>query len=281
MPFKLKNLIKNPREIPTLPAIYYQIMEALNDPDETLEGIARVIEQDPSLTIRLLGLVNSPFFGFSNNISKLSQAIGAIGTIHLRELVLSTTVISQFKNIPEKYATMESFWTHGIACGLAAKELSKTLSLGDPDELYVIGMIHDIGSLLIYKGASEKAALVLERCNDWGLNLINAEQEVLGFDHTQVGEALTQKWDLPENFSEAIRFHHDPLTAPESTKETAILYVANYIVESSQLGSSGPFQSQPLDEKVIEFLGLSFDNIPSISKKIIRSVEDIAKVFIN
>ena len=281
MSFQLQSLIKDPSEIPTLPAIFYQIMDALNDPDETLEGIAGLIEKDPSLTIRLLSLVNSPFFSFSNKISNLSQAIGIIGTTHLRELVLCTTVISQFKNIPEDYTTMESFWTHGIACGLASKELSTTLSIGEAEELYVLGMIHDIGALLIYKDASEKAAIALERCNEWGLNLIDAEQDVLGFDHTQVGGALVQKWELPEKFREIITFHHDPLKAPNYTKEAAILYVGNYIVESNQLGSSGPFQSQPLDEKVIEFLGLSFDNISTSSQKIIGSVEEISQVFIS
>ncbi len=281
MSFQLQNLIKDSSEIPSLPAIFYQIMDALNDVDETSEGIARLVEQDPGLTIRILTLVNSPFYGFSNKILNISQAIGIIGTTNLRQLVLCSSVISQFNNIPEHYVTMESFWTHGIACGLAAKELSTTLSICDPEEQYVLGMIHDIGALLIYKSASEKAALALERCNEWGLNLIDAEQDVLGFDHAQVGEALVRMWKLPEKFSEAIAFHHDPLKAPNNTKESAILYVGNYIVESNQLGSSGPYQSQPFDSEVIEFLGLSFDNIPSISKKVVQSVEEITKVFID
>lgn len=281
MPFELDNFIKDPNGIPTLPAIFYQVMEALNDPDETSEGIAGLMEKDPSLTIRLLGLVNSPYFGFSNTISSLSQAIGAIGTNHLRALVLCTTVVSQFKNIPEHYVTMKSFWIHGIACGLAAKELSKILDFGAADELYVTGMIHDIGSLLIYKEASEKAAIALERCNEWGLNQIKAEQDILGFDHCQVGEALVQKWKLPELLSEVIAFHHDPLMAPNFTKETAILYVADYIVESNSLGSSGPSQSQPFDSSVLDFLGLSFDDISSVSEKTIQSVEEISNVLIN
>ena len=281
MSFNLKSLIKDPNEIPSLPVIFYKIMDAIDAPNTTLDEIARLVEKDAGLETRILGLVNSSFYGFSDKITSISHAIGIIGTSNLKELVLSTLVVSRFKNIPEHYVTMESFWSHSIACGLAGKELSKIFSIDNAEGIYVVGMIHDIGSLMIYKEAPEKAALVLERCNEWGKTLTDAEQSVLGFDHTQVGEALFREWRLPEIFSEITAFHHNPLKAPGFPKETAIIYVADYIAQSSQLGTSGELQSQPLDSEVKNYLGLSIENISTVSKKTIHSFEEITRIFLN
>jgi HD-like signal output (HDOD) protein len=281
MSFQIQSLIKDPNAIPSLPELFYKIMDAINDPDVSMEEVGGLIEKDVSMASRLLGLVNSSLYGLSSKVSKIPQAIGVIGTTHLKELVLCTMVISRFKNIPERYVTMESFWSHSIGCGLAAKELSKLLSIGDEEELYLAGMIHDIGSLVIYKEVSAKAAIVLERCNEWGLGIIDAEQNILGFDHTQVGESLIHNWKLPERLCELVAFHHNPLMAPNFAKEAAILYVAESISESNCLGSSGAMQSQPIDPKVIEFLEISSEDISSISKKSIQSIEEISKIFIN
>jgi HD-like signal output (HDOD) protein len=275
----LEHIVKNPDNFPTLPSVYYLLNKALKDPDSTITDIAEIVSSDFALTTQILKLVNSSFFGLEDKVETLSHAINILGIDKLSNLVLATSVISRFEGIPEEFVTMKSFWSHSIACGLAAREISNFGMSDIKETLYVGGMIHDIGSLIFYKEIPELAIEALDRCNNWGQNLVDAEKNLLGFDHTEIGSALIDYWELPEIYGEMILYHHAPWNAPKYSKEVSAIYLADYITHCNQLGSSGELQNSSLEQKALEILNISHNSIPEISEKTITLFEETAKAF--
>jgi HD-like signal output (HDOD) protein len=275
----LEHIIKNPDNFPTLPNVFYLLNKAIKDPDSTINDIGKIVSSDLALTTQILKLVNSSFFGFEDKVETLSHAINILGIEKLSNLVLATTVISRFEGIPEEFVTMKSFWSHSIACGLAAREISNFGMSDIKETLYVGGMIHDIGALIIYKEIPELAKEALDRCNYWGQNLVDAEKSLMGFDHTEIGSALIDHWGLPEIYGVMISYHHAPWEAPKYSKETSAIYLADYIIHCNQLGSSGELQNSPLEKKALEILNISHSAIPEISEKTIALFEETAQTF--
>jgi len=274
-----EKLINQDQKLASFPLIYEQLMEALNDPKSNTEDIAEIIMHDAALCVRLLKIVNSSFYNFASTIDTVSGALNVIGTEQLFSLTMGTTIISKFEAIPEKFVTMESFWHHGIACGLAAKSIARFREEPNLEFYFIAGMIHDIGSLIIYKQIPELASSALVQCNDWGRPLIKAEQDVMGFDHTQVGKALAEKWQLPESLGHIIAHHHDPDQAEKYKIEASIMHVADNIAEGSFLGSSGQIKSQPLNTQVWKKLGLPDNLLTSIYDEMYETFEDTVEIF--
>lgn len=275
MTVEIEDIFNHPDAIPALPANFYNIIEAINDPDANVGEIADIISSDIGLTTKILRLVNSSYFGLSTQVATITHSLNIIGLSPLSTLVLASGLISQFKGIPEYFVTTESFWSHNIASGIAAREICKLKKLGNEELLYIAGMVHDIGSLLIYKEYPEEGKKALTQCNELGINLINAEKSALGFDHAEVGGALIKKWRLPEIIQETTEYHHRPLHAPTHKQEAAIVYVADYIVQSNQLGSSGQVTSWEIDHRVMNYLDLPVKILPWISEKTKQNFQEL------
>jgi HD-like signal output (HDOD) protein len=121
MTIDLQNLVSQSPQISSLPTIFYQINEAVEDPECSFVEIGEIISSDPSLSARLLRIVNSSYFGFPNKIETITHAVTIVGMAQLRDLALATTVVNQFKGIPKNLINMENFWLHSVATGLTAK----------------------------------------------------------------------------------------------------------------------------------------------------------------
>ena len=192
MVYRPRELLESYVEISSLPMIFYRISEAVNDPRASMADIGKIIGDDPGLTVRLLRLVNSAFYGFPSKIDTITQALVIIGTRQLCDLALGTSMITLFNGIPEDLVNMQSFWRHSITCGIAAKTLAVYRRETNIERFFVTGMIHDIGRLVIYKKIGEQAREVLLRCKSSGALLFLTEQEVIGFDHATLGRMLLQ-----------------------------------------------------------------------------------------
>jgi len=268
-------LLQSYIDIASLPTIYYRINEAINDPRASMAKIGKIISDDPGLTVRLLRLANSAFYGFPSRIETITQALVIIGTRQLCELAMGTTIITLFKGIPEDLVNMESFWRHSIACGVAAKTLAAYRRENNIERLFVVGMIHDIGRLVIYKKMGEQAQEMLSRCKADGGLLFLAEREAMGFDHSDLGSMLLRMWNLPSNIVEAVGFHHQPHSAKQYPTEAGIVHLADIIVNAMHLGSSGERFVPTLDGTVWEMLDMPTSILPSTVDQLDRNVSEI------
>ncbi|HYA13511.1 MAG TPA: HDOD domain-containing protein [Syntrophales bacterium] len=275
---KPEALLKGLVELSSLPFIYIKINDAVNNPQSSIKDIGEIISGDPGLTSRLLRLVNSPFYGFQSKIDTVSQALLMVGTQQIRDLALATSVISLFKGIPGHLVNMESLWKHSVGCGLAARMLATVGQCkGNVEFFFTAGIIHDIGRLVIYKQIPETAQKMILQCKDSKKPLFLVEKEVLGFDHSDLGRALAQLWNLPPTLEEVLACHHVPWETKQYPVEACVIHIADYIAHAMQLGDSGEQYIPPLDERVWELGGIPARVLSFMPDRLMPEFEDVVQ----
>lgn len=276
-----EDVVEMAGEMATLPIIFTRINEAVEDPESSFTEIGQIISGDSSLSARLLKIVNSAFYGFSNKIETITHAITIIGTAQLRDLVLATTVMEKFKGMPSETINMKSFWLHSISCGLAARIIATYRHDRNPERYYVLGVLHDIGRLLMFLNISDQMCEVIETSVNEKIILHEAEKKIIGFNHAEMGGFLMEAWNLPVTFQTAITFSHNPSgTTPEFFTETAILHVADLISHSMEHGSSGERYVPPLDEEAWEKIGLPSSILASIVYQLDKHLDETIHMFL-
>ncbi len=238
---KPEDLLQEGDKVFSLPAVFYKLQDALSDPDKSFGDYGDIISHDPGLSARLLKVVNSPFFGLSSKVETISHAISIIGLDQVVSLAMATSVIYQFKGIPNTLFNMESFWRHSIATGMAARTIGQVRKDSNVERLYLCGILHDLGRLILYLKDPGLARDTLMESRDKEKNLHLVEKEMIGFDHSAIGGALLRSWNLPERLAQAVGHHHDPEGAPKFQVEAAIVHTADYIVHDMSLAQTEEF----------------------------------------
>ena len=269
------DLLRGYVQVSSLPIIYTKINATVNDPRSSLKDLSDIISDDPGLTSRLLQLVNSAFYGYPTKIDTISRALLIVGTQQLRDLALATSIMRLFEGISPELVTMESFWKHSIACGVAAKIIATYRREPNVERFFVAGIVHDIGRLIIFKKAPDEAHNALHFCKTNGELLYPVERRMIGVDHCEVGHVLLQSWNLPVILDEVVRFHHNPRLASLHPIETAIVHVADILSHSLQFGTSGESFIPPLDPKAWELLNIPISSLSPILDQLGRDIADV------
>ena len=253
---RASDLLKGVVSVASLPGVYLRLSSVVSDPRSSAADVGRVIAEDPGLTARLLKLVNSAMYGFPSKIETVSHAISIVGTAQLQDLALATSVIRLFASMPEELVTMESFWRHSVACGVAARALASRRREVNVERFFVAGLLHDIGRPIMYMQVPAEARAAVTRSRETGEPLYVVEHALLGFDHSHVGSALLDQWKLPPSLREAVAQHHFPDRASRFPVETAVVHVADLIANALRFGSSGEPGIPPLHQKSWETIGV-------------------------
>ncbi len=276
-----KELVNYCNSITSLPAVYQRLDEAINDPYSDLSNIAAILSEDSSLAARLLRLANSAMFCFPSRVETVSRAVTIIGTKQLRDLVLATSVIELFNKIPEEHVSMESFWRHSIATGISARVIATYRREANVERFYVLGLLHDIGRLVMYLQIPEMANRAIELSTESQLPLYQVEQQQLGFDHAAVGKALLAKWKLPDSLQDGVAYHHKPERATRYPEEAATVHIADVIANAFKMGSSGEPTVPPFVEQAWDRLGLTVDQLPLITEQLEVQYSAAVDIFLN
>lgn len=225
----LQNLIEDNKGLFSLPEIVINLNTLLNDPNSTNQQISDLILQDAPLTVRLLKIVNSPYYNFSSPIDTITQAISVLGTKELSSFIISTKVINKFNYLPLQLISITEFWQHNLACAIAAKTISKTLSIPNSEQLYIAGLIHDIGKLVLYITQPTLCESLIKKMKTRGLAVNELEDKIFGYNHSDVGATLLTEWGLPELLIQTTQLHHKPEQSNDYPVEVAIIHLANGI----------------------------------------------------
>ncbi len=263
----------------SLPDIFYKIMEVMKSPVSSANHIADIVSKDSSLTARLLKLVNSAFYGFPAKIDSISRAVALLGTKELTSLALGISVAKTFAGIPSKILNMEGFWKHSISCGVYANLIAARKQGLSGERFFVGGLLHDLGKLIMIRSRPDLVgqAIIFSRKNR--IPLYQAEKEVLGFDHAQVGGLLCKEWKMPETLEYMVRFHH----LPSNTKnplEPGIIHLANLMAMVAGPGANGEGVYPALDTKAWESLGLHASDLFPMIMQAERQIEDVIHIFL-
>jgi putative nucleotidyltransferase with HDIG domain len=271
---------ENETKIPSLPDIFYQFKKAVDDPNKSFDYIADIVSHDTGLSARMLKIVNSVFFGFSSKVETISHATSIIGIEQLNDLILSTVVMGCFKDIPPEAIDMESFWKHSVACALASKTLAIEMELPNSEKVFISGLLHDIGRLIISLKAPKESLKIFSLMKDQDFELHLAEKKVLGFNHCEIGARLLKEWGLPNIHQEIIAYHHTPNKSSAFPVECAIVHCADILVNSLELGTSGEIILQEFDENAARITQIEEESFRSlIIEKVEKQFDETFQLF--
>ncbi len=224
-------LIAQIESMPTLPTVALRVMEVTANPGSSANDLMEIIGPDVSLTAKILKIANSPFYGLTREISSLQHAVTVLGFKEIRNMVISTVAFESFKNIKhDNKFDINKFWRHSFCCGLAAKIIAVDLK-SSSNELFVAGLIHDIGKLVMYIAFPVEFLKLVDMMSPLKLKYtaFEAEKSVFEIIHDEVGMKLLKKWLFPENLITAVGFHHHPLEADKKSPFPIIIHVADIL----------------------------------------------------
>ena len=198
------------KNLPTLPHILLKLIEACNKESESLKEISSIVAKDPSITVKILKLVNSVYYGLSKKVENIDQAVTLVGTNAIRNMAICASVYETFNKVLEnKIFNYKLFWWHSLKCAVLARLISKKINYSQPDEAFLAGLLHDIGKLVLLVNFSEQYESLLEIYQDQDDSLLSAEKN-LAANHCEIGAWLLNRWNFKPFMSDAVLYHHEP-----------------------------------------------------------------------
>ncbi|MBE0472084.1 MAG: HDOD domain-containing protein [Methyloprofundus sp.] len=270
----IADLFKGDLHLSSPPTVYFKLQRLIEDPSKSLADAALIIEKDASLSLKLLKVVNSAFYGFPSKVTSIQQAINLIGTKELQNITLSTIVIEKFSDLPGGLMSMHDFWQRSLRCALIAQGIDCFLGKRFAQSVFICGILHNIGQLVFFRRLPELSReinLMLE-AQEYTLNRdeIKFERNIIGFDHYQTGAALTQLWQLPEIITQSIGLHASINTIDDYQEIASIIRVADYYSKLDDINI----------EDSDSHLGISAVNMSAIIAQSLEELDEILKVFI-
>lgn len=225
-PITMESILAQGPELSSPPEVYLKVNEQLEDELCSVKEIGETVQSDPAIATRILKMVNSAYYGMPNRVTTMSQAVALLGRDRLKQIVIGIVLVSAFKDPKVASFSLAGFWQHSIKTAVIARQLAIQHKGDDePDALFIAGLLHDIGRLILVGSHPEIFALIEQNRRKRGL--IGAEWDRLGFDHAELGAALMAQWGLPELLVSCTRYHHDYDYSGEFTDACRIIYLAD------------------------------------------------------
>jgi len=252
---RVMTLVANLKHLPSIPTVYSQIVRLLNDPDSSMDDVGALIASDMAMTAKVLQLVNSSFFGLARSVSKPSEAASFLGMETLKALALATNVFAQFEMKMPRGFSAAAASDHSQRVGTAARAIARCeqCSKSVVDQSLVAGLLHDVGKLVLASSLPDEFQRTLDHEQ---LDAVEAEREIFGATHAEVGGYLLGLWGLPPAVVEAISLHHAPSESggTEFSALTAV-HVANALI-AEQVSVANGSQPSGIDTDYLTKLGL-------------------------
>ena len=272
-----RRLLERMDALPTIPSSVARINKVLDDPDSSSRDLAEAIGLDQALTAKLLGIVNSAYYGFPRRIENLEHAVTVLGFRAVRELVLVTALFAQINDRRrKKVLDREGLWRHAVGCGLAARTIAAETGTGRGESVFLAGLLHDIGKVVFDAFLPEEYALAADKARRDDLLLREAEEQVLGVDHTQFGHWLSDEWNLPENLTAAVLHHHRPAEAEAHFQLACLVHVGDILARSLEVGDGGDNLIPVVDRQAWSVLSLTPKLMDRIMGRFLEVVDGIS-----
>jgi len=228
--------------LPSLGSINHALQGLLQPEQRYTAQIAEIIRRDPSLTARLLRLVNSVYYGLTTPVSTIEEAVFYLGIRQIRQLVMVTPVIEDFQRLTRQcHFPWREFWQHCIGTALLTREVTNAVQSSGDESEYVAGLVHDVGKIVMAWTFPDHFAEIHRQAVQATRSLTEIETEVLGIDHGELGALYLERHHLPEILIKTARFHHQPEKADAYRHIVASVQVADLLIRSEKLGCSGDY----------------------------------------
>ena len=242
-PLRREVILSRLEQCPSLPSLdknAREIVQLLNAGQAYTQEICEIVQRDPSLTARVLRMVNSVYFGLAEPVRTIEEAVFFVGTEQIRHLAMATPIIDDFQTLVGRTPfSWRPFWQHCIAVALLTREIISSLVAQSEESDYVAGLVHDVGKIVMAAAFPQHFRQVHARLAGEPAHLIEVEEQVLGMNHMELGALYLQKRNLPPALVEAAWFHHAPEKAQKEPTIAAAVQLANLIAKKHLLGNSG------------------------------------------
>jgi putative nucleotidyltransferase with HDIG domain len=246
-------ILKKVNTLAPLPKILQEVLQLLNDINTSPHTLSKAISKDQSVVLKILTIANSPFYGLTKRVSSIEFAIMILGYDEIRNIVSALSLMESMKNKSDQYLDQKKFWMHSYLTATIAKKLAMDMGLEKHAEAFIAGLLHDLGISVIHRFMHSDFVSIHELVNN-GMPFNEAEIQVLGISHGEVGESLLKYWNIPEMITEIVRCHHQPFLAQTSPTLTAVVHLADYMTQMLKMGELHLDSTLELDNHVFSTL---------------------------
>ncbi|MBW4053996.1 MAG: HDOD domain-containing protein [Proteobacteria bacterium] len=225
-------------DLPTIPIVATKVLQLLDDPDVSVEDVADLMLSDQVMTARVMKLINSPVYKPNQEITSLKRALVYLGLRHVRELALTTSVINAFDGTSGALE-LNAFWEHSFGVGMVSKIIARKIGYQDLEKAYIAGIIHDLGEVFLSNFLRDPFLDVLEHIKTHPVKLVDAEAELLGTTHCEIGLCIARKWNFPDAYCDVIAYHHSPGEAKVDPILCAIVNLSDLFCTVRELNYGG------------------------------------------
>jgi putative nucleotidyltransferase with HDIG domain len=260
-----KNKIQHIEGLATIPGVAKKAIELVGNPNASLAEISHFIGTDPALATKVLRMINSALYGFTQRISSLKQAVFLLGLNSVRSLILSVTVFDLMEKV------MVGLWEHSVGTAIVVRLVGRKKGLRDAQEASIYGLLHDIGKIVLALQYPEDYERLLKEAKTRGVSILSVETEYFSVDHATVGGWIAEYWGFPKDLVEVIKYHHKPQLARNMKVETGITHLADIILRAKGFGFAGDDTVPPVEPAMWELIGLGESDI----RDILNEMEDL------
>lgn len=273
--------------LPVLPGVAMKLFNILADPDSMIDELAAVIETDPSLTLKLLKLVNSAFYGFARKIDSVKESVVILGTDEIKNLAFGLSAAKTFQSVQlAGVARPLALWHHSIGTAIIAEYLSKRAPNFTETGVFTAGLIHDTGKIFLMEHFPLLYREVHETASTLGIPVFEMEEEKYELSHGLIGRHVATRWNLPENLSHAMACHHLPSASADAAYLAAIIGFADYLYHRAIQSKSTEEYNPPSyltfgQFSVLNrlFKGLSDELLETLSREVTTLLADNQDLF--
>jgi HD-like signal output (HDOD) protein len=253
-------------EIATLPEITVRIIETVENPKSTARDLHEIIKNDPALSAKILKVVNSAFYGLPGQIGSIDRAIVLLGLSAVKNIAIAASITRLFKGKQlSKEFTAKDLWTHSLAVGVASRLIHKQIHKQGGDDIFLAGLIHDLGIMTIRQAYPEKLTEIIDRVGETGEDYCAVETEILGADHQAFGAGLGGKWKFPRHLRAVMGYHHTPEQLDEDNLALVnIIQLADILCCRAKLGFYITSANKALEPEHLVAVGVNSDQISEV-----------------
>jgi HD-like signal output (HDOD) protein len=257
-----------------------KVLALLDDPDCGVSDLSDIIRHEPALTANLLKLANSAYFGLPGKIIDAKQAIVYLGMSQVVDLVLLVSCSNSFSGSLEGYGLKAGeLWKSAVSGAIIANDLAQLKGLKQGSLIFTGALLRDIGKVVLDQFINPAISKIMDRVTDQSITFAEAERQVLGFDHVQVGAMVAKNWNFPDALQCVIRYYHSPLEAKGCFLEASVVHLADALCRKLEIGLGVDDRSYPEDERVVRSLGLDASRIQGVIDNFGLKMERINALF--
>ncbi len=273
---QLNQLIRQTTELPSMPEVAFEVMRVADLADSSAITVAATLARDPSLSVRILRLANSAFYGMSREVTSISDAVVVLGMRTVKSLSLVAASFPWLhKALDGKGINPTLLWNHSLTTAYMVRGMASRKGMQDAELPFCIALLHDIGTVVFAVWKENAFSNLVTRAEDEQRPLDAIERETYGFDHAEVGAELCDVWNLPKVYGSAIRYHHQP-SLPETPDQLAdLIHVADFMVRERGINEGAFGQIYQRDLGAFERVGFSDEVLNELLDSAIAQCDDL------